>query len=163
MAVSLLNGGLVCHRIEFAFTSEVDFIVACAQGKRGNFENVPESGGLPRANLRHQWFHRRDDDIISGVGFASALTRYNQPSTMSTTHYVEALVSKSLGCGEVSDEYALNEIFIDGLPETVRHSMRWYWITHPRSTMYDLLRYATALRTLQKKTGVHSEKGSEHR
>lgn len=67
------------------------------------------------------------DDLIAEADVA--FTRYNQPWTMSPTQCAKALVTKSVRCGEVQNEYVLGGIFIKLLHEQVRHCMRSYWTT----------------------------------
>lgn len=64
------------------------------------------------------------DDAIAK--YVAALKRYTQPSTMSATQYVEALVDVKPRCGEVYNEYDLQRISIEGKHESVHHSMRSY-------------------------------------
>lgn len=56
----------------------------------------------------------------------AAPMRYIELSTMPARQYAEALVTKSLCCGEVYDQYILKRISIKGPFDTVRNSMQSY-------------------------------------
>lgn len=56
----------------------------------------------------------------------SEITRFKRPSNMTPSHYAEKLVTKKLQFGDVYEEFALNEIFIEGLNASTHHSIREY-------------------------------------
>lgn len=64
------------------------------------------------------------DDVIAITD--AALTRYTPPSTLSPTQYAEDHVPKSHSCGEAHNSCVRKGVFIDGLHESVRHSLRPY-------------------------------------
>lgn len=62
------------------------------------------------------------DDISAETD--AALLIFPQSFTMLPTQCAEAVLSKSLKCGEVYEEYVLKGIFIKGLCKLDRHSMK---------------------------------------
>lgn len=87
------------------------------------------------------------DDVIAETD--AEILRFTQPPTKSPTEYAEALWNKALRCDRVYDEYVLKGIFIEGLHESIRHSMRSYWGSRKNATVHDLARHATSLTNLQ--------------
>lgn len=101
------------------------------------------------------------DDFLAETDAES--TRYIQPSAMSQSQYWNDLEAKLLTYGEVSDEYILKEIFINGFHELAQQSMQSNWNTHPGSTLSDLARHATSPRALQKRSSPFITKGCDRR
>lgn len=81
---------------------------------------------------------------------------------MSPTQYAGALIIKSLGCGELYDEYALKGIFIEDLYRQVRHSTRAYLSTSPAATLYNRAVHTTSVQAREEGTDVQSERESNH-
>lgn len=52
------------------------------------------------------------------------MMHFIQTSNKSPSEHADALWNKVPGCKKVYDEYVLKGIFIAGLPESIRHSMR---------------------------------------
>lgn len=77
--------------------------------------------------------------------------------------YAEALWNEALGYNRVYHEYALKGIFIEGLPEFIRHSIRSYWGSQKNDKLHDLVSHVTLLTKLQRgspntKTPRHHDK-----
>lgn len=49
------------------------------------------------------------------------------PANMTTQQYADNLVAKSCMVADVYDGEALKEEFIEGVEESIRHSLRHYW------------------------------------
>lgn len=130
---------IVCRRTHCAFMTETDPIFEYALGEGRIVKDLHGSG-----RVLFQTY--ATDDIIAETD--TTLKRYTEPLTMLPTQYEETLVSKSLRCGEIYDQYILKAIFIKRLHKFVRHSMRSYWNAHPGSALKDLTRHATSRRAL---------------
>lgn len=85
------------------------------------------------------YFHQTyaADDVIPDTD--AALARYTQSSTISRTEDLEALITKSLTCREVYNEYDLKGILIEGIHNTGLSSMRSYFSTDPEQPCTTLL------------------------
>lgn len=90
----------------------------------------------------------------------AATTRYNDPSTVSRTQYTEALVAKSLRCGEIHDHYFPKGVFTESLQKSVSHAMQSFFRTNQGSTLYDLTCHAKSLQALKRGNDVNSKKES---
>lgn len=62
-------------------------------------------------------------------------TNCTQPHKETSFSYAQALGDKSLGCSTVYDEARLKGIFIEGLPELIRSSMRHHCSSNWSSSM----------------------------
>lgn len=75
--------------------------------------------------------------------------------------YGEALWwNKALQCDRVYFEYVLKDTFIDGLPESTRHSIHSYWGSKMSTTVYGLARHTTSLEKLRR--GWHNKDALRH-
>lgn len=81
---------------------------------------------------------------------------------MSATRYKEEFIIKFLKCGEVIDEYTLEETLIKELLESVRHIMGSHWSMHSAATLCKLALPPTLLRALHQGDDVLSEKEGDH-
>lgn len=75
----------------------------------------------------------------------SNITRFVQPSNMILNQYAEELMTKILWSGDVYEEYTLNEIFIEGLDASIRHSVRESWKNKKNANLHELAFHATSL------------------
>lgn len=57
----------------------------------------------------------------------TSITRFAQLSNMMSFHNAEKLVIKTLRCGNVNEENALNEITVENLDVTILYSIRENW------------------------------------
>lgn len=80
------------------------------------------------------------DEVISKT--ESDCTFFPQPSNKKPSQYVEELVTETLRCGKVYQEYTLKEI-IKGLDALVCHSMREYWGNEKDPNLHDLAFHTT--------------------
>lgn len=64
-------------------------------------------------------------EVIVETG--SDIMRFVQPSGVIPTQYAEELMTNTLRCEDVHENYSLNKIIIKGLNASIRHSMREYW------------------------------------
>lgn len=87
------------------------------------------------------------DEVI--VETESDITRSAQSSHMTPSQYAEVLVTKAFWCGDVYEEYAPIQIFIEGLVASVRHSMREYWENKKDANLHDPALHTTSLLRLQ--------------
>lgn len=76
------------------------------------------------------------DEVITKT--ESDTTPFVQLSHMTPFQYAEELVTKTLCYGELYQEYALKEIFIEGLDASIRHRMREYWRNKNDTNLHDL-------------------------
>lgn len=64
---------------------------------------------------------------------------------MTRSQYVNELVKKFLRCGDIYENYSLNEIFTEGLDVSIRHSKREYWGNKKDANLRDRVFLATYL------------------
>lgn len=69
---------------------------------------------------------------------------------MTPSLYAKLPVTKTLCSGDANEKYALNEIFIGGLNDTICHSMRERWGGKKKTNLWDLAFRATSVFRLQK-------------
>lgn len=58
------------------------------------------------------------------------IVRCTQSSNMSPLEFVDALWFEDITCPGLCEEYMLKGNFIEGLLESISHSMRYYWSRH---------------------------------
>lgn len=68
---------------------------------------------------------------------------------MSPFQYAEVLVTTSLGCEDVYEECVLNKIFIEGLDDSILHSMHEYRGGKKKANLQDPALHATSHLRLQ--------------
>lgn len=61
------------------------------------------------------------DEVIAET--TSEVTRFAQPSNMTPYQNADELVTKTLRCGDVYEEYGVKNIFIESLDSSIRHNM----------------------------------------
>lgn len=64
-------------------------------------------------------------DIVSETD--ASMMQFTQPLNKLATEYSEALWNNALRCERVNDEYVLKGVLIEGLLESIRHTMHSYW------------------------------------
>lgn len=77
--------------------------------------------------------------------------RFAQPAGKNPLQYAEELVAKTHGCGDVFEEFVLNEIFIEGFYSSVRQSMRVYWGVKKGKILQHIAFHVTLLLKLQER------------
>lgn len=80
----------------------------------------------------------------------SDITRFVLPSNMTLSQYVEKLVTNSLRCGDLYEEYAFNEMLIEGLSASIRIFIRDYWEKTNDVSLRDLAFHTTSIFWLQR-------------
>lgn len=79
----------------------------------------------------------------------SDIPRFAKPSNMKPFQNAEELVTKTVCCGDVFGEHALNKILTGGLDVSIYDSMREYWKNKQNAKLHDLVFQATSLLQLQ--------------
>lgn len=88
------------------------------------------------------------DDVIPEMD--ADMMRITQASNKKPAEYAEALWNKVLRGDRDYDEYVLQDIFIEGLPESVYHGTRSYYGPKKSKTIQDLAHQATSMTKLQR-------------
>lgn len=87
------------------------------------------------------------EDVITETG--ADMMNFTQTMSKLRKEYAEAHENRGLRYERVYDVYILKEIFIEGLPESIRQSMRSYWGSKIRARVHELARHATSFTILQ--------------
>lgn len=61
------------------------------------------------------------------TNYDAAILRYMLPTNMFPLKYAEDLVAKSCKVTDVYEQETLNDVFIEGVDESIHHSLRNYW------------------------------------
>lgn len=101
------------------------------------------------------------DNVIDETD--GSFRRYTQRLTILQMQSAKALTASSQGCETWNSEHILKPLLIEEFYKSVRHSLRFYCITHPGLALYDLARHKASLRALQKRANGHSEKWADQR
>jgi len=87
------------------------------------------------------------DEVIAEAD--AEISRYRQPDRMSPQDYAHNLWTKALKCGTVHDEDRLKGIFIEGLHESIRQSVRNYWSKNGDADLQELARHAKSMANIR--------------
>lgn len=87
------------------------------------------------------------DEIVAET--ESKETRFAQPSDITLSQFTEELVTKTLRFEHMYEKTDLNEIFIEDLDASIRHSVREYWRGKNKANLHNLVSNATSLFRLQ--------------
>lgn len=63
---------------------------------------------------------------------------FKMSSSKTPNDYAEAPRTEALRCNQIHSDSILKQIFVEGLPDFMRYSMRYYWSVHKSSTLHDL-------------------------
>lgn len=77
-------------------------------------------------------------DVVTGKKKFET-TPFPQSSNMLPYQYAKKLAPKILKRGDVYKEYVLNEIFIEGLDASIRHSTHKYWEKKTNAILHKLV------------------------
>lgn len=80
----------------------------------------------------------------------AAIKNFKQRKHTSAVRYSEVMWEKAVRCGRFDEEACLKKVFIGGLHEPVRLSMRSYWRAHKEETLQSLAQYAAPLIRIRK-------------
>lgn len=95
-------------------------------------------------------------EYTTGHAFAEyegTILRYMQPANMIPRQYVGSPIGKSGTVANVYDECTLNDVFIEGGDQSIRHSLQNYWVTDPQADLTDIASQAETLLSIQKGSG----------
>lgn len=76
------------------------------------------------------------DEAIAEI--ESKLARFSQPAIMTPSQYGKHLVTKTLHCRDLKEEYAPNGIFIKGLAISIFHRICEYWRSMNGANLHEL-------------------------
>lgn len=86
------------------------------------------------------------DDVIAEA--EADLRHFTQTRNITPQEYAVALTLKVLRCGPVYTEARMIGIYIEGLQESIRSTVRTYWGEHPQADLNALARHATSVTNL---------------
>lgn len=85
--------------------------------------------------------------------YDASVLRYMQPASMTFQQYAGDLIAKSRKDADVYDEDTPNNVFIEEVNQSLRHSLQNYWATNPEADLTDIAFQAESVLAIQKKSG----------